>query len=154
MTRWMNILSTSYRFFFFFFFFYSCFSRLLRLGCVAIWKWSLHLHNKMCLGKEPTAFQHLLSCDVRIRAWQGGGVHSGIRILQSSPFRGSGQGVQKKCTCKKPTLGRQCCWSQKIWLEITAQLLWGVVCTSHVTSGTSVSSSVRCRVGKGGGGKG
>lgn len=26
----------------------------------------------MSLGKEPTAFQHLLSCDVRIRAWEGG----------------------------------------------------------------------------------
>lgn len=82
-------------------------------------------------------------------------VHSNrIRILWSSPFRGSRQGVRKRCTCDKRLLGRRGRLESEDLVGNPVSIPGGTVCTSHVTSGTSVLRPVRCRVGKGDGGKG
>lgn len=79
-------------------------------------------------------------------------VHSNrIRILWSSPFRGSRQGVRKRCTGDKWTLGRTGRLGSEDLVGEPISITGDTVCTSHATS---VLWPVRCRVGKGDGGKG
>lgn len=79
-------------------------------------------------------------------------VHSNrVRILWSCPFRGGRQG---ECTCDKPTLGRTGGLESEDLVGNPITITGGTVCTSHAISGTSVLWPVRCRVGKGDGGKG